>query len=543
LLLRTPFYIAIRNRPTLRNFDSIMRLLFLILSLAYAGHSFKFLVFSTQFFKSHVNFLARLSDVLVDEGHEVVVLAPIMNSQMQGAMVTKARFIEIPQCEEAKILETSWNSEISQNFWVKHQFSMFMVRVFTLNSYSKYLLGVIGHPGLIDQLKAEKFDAAFAEMSDFCGSAVFHLVGIENWAITESVAIRDGGFQYTQTPSNPAYVPSMMAGSSDAMSFAGRLSNTVSFVLMDFFMNLIFPSIDELLRQRVPNLPPIRELIATNSLVFLNSEPLVDFPKLTSARIIDIGGITVSSGHQPVNKTWSDILDLRPKTILLSFGTMTKSHAMPEEYKHTIRETFRKFPDVTFIWKYEKPEHKISEGIPNIVETTWVPQRDILHDPRLSAFITHCGQGSTTESIDAGIPLIVIPVRADQTRNAHQLERNGIGLRLEKDDLANEGKLEAAIKEILGNDSYRKNALKVKQLVADRPFPMKEIFVKNMEFLAKHGPIRQLDHYGRHLSFVQYYIIDVIAFVALIALLLVTALILCIRSVLRRLVFKKARQE
>lgn len=26
---------------------------------------------------------------------------------------------------------------------------------------------------------------------------------------------------------------------------------------------------------------------------------------------------------------------------------------MPEEYKRTIRETFRKFPDVTFIWKYE----------------------------------------------------------------------------------------------------------------------------------------------------------------------------------------------
>ncbi|GMT37736.1 hypothetical protein PFISCL1PPCAC_29033, partial [Pristionchus fissidentatus] len=45
-----------------------------------------------------------------------------------------------------------------------------------------------------------------------------------------------------------------------------------------------------------------------------------------------------------------------------------------------------------FHWKYEKPEHKISAGIANLIESTWVPQRDLLNDPRLSAFITHCGQ-------------------------------------------------------------------------------------------------------------------------------------------------------
>lgn len=52
-------------------------------------------------------------------------------------------------------------------------------------------------------------------------------------------------------------------------------------------------------------------------------------------------------------QTWSSILDLRPRTVLLSFGTVARAHAMPEQYKQTIRETFRKFPNVTFIWKYE----------------------------------------------------------------------------------------------------------------------------------------------------------------------------------------------
>lgn len=45
-----------------------------------------------------------------------------------------------------------------------------------------------------------------------------------------------------------------------------------------------------------------QELMASNSLVFVNSEPLVDFPRPSSARIIDIGGIVVSSKHEPLNK-------------------------------------------------------------------------------------------------------------------------------------------------------------------------------------------------------------------------------------------------
>lgn len=42
--------------------------------------------------------------------------------------------------------------------------------------------------------------------------------------------------------------------------------------------------------------------MASSSLVFLNSDPLADFPKLTSARVIDIGGISVHDGHKKLDK-------------------------------------------------------------------------------------------------------------------------------------------------------------------------------------------------------------------------------------------------
>lgn len=47
------------------------------------------------------------------------------------------------------------------------------------------------------------------------------------------------------------------------------------------------------------------------------------------------------------------MLDLRPKTVFISFGTFALAQMMPEAYKNTIRETSKAFPDVTFIWKYE----------------------------------------------------------------------------------------------------------------------------------------------------------------------------------------------
>jgi glucuronosyltransferase len=64
--------------------------------------------------------------------------------------------------------------------------------------------------------------------------------------------------------------------------------------------------------------------------------------------------------------------------ILVSFGTVALSHNMPTEIKQVLLQTFKKFPDITFIWKYENDKHKIAEGYENVVTDKWVPQNDLL---------------------------------------------------------------------------------------------------------------------------------------------------------------------
>ncbi|GMT12221.1 hypothetical protein PFISCL1PPCAC_3518, partial [Pristionchus fissidentatus] len=496
---------------------SVQMLLISLLSLISSTSSLKFLAYSPQFAKSHVNFIGKISDTLVDAGHEVVMLSEVFDSGLGGPGTKKARVIEIPQTAKARKVEQFFSTEAASNFW--NDVSLYESLKgwgSTQSHYAEQCRDEILQPQLLDRLRAEKFDAAYTESFHFCAPVLFHFLGIDKFAITDSVALNDGWFFYSQTPSNPAYVPTMMGSiAGDEMNFFERVYNTYVYSLVSRFYVTNSGVFNDAMKNNFPDLPNVQDLMGRNSLLFVNSEPLVDFPRPSSARVIDIGGIVVSGKHQPLDEEWSAILDLRPTTIFISFGTVAKAYLMPEQYKKTIVDVVKRFPDVTFIWKYEKPEHNISAGIDNLIESTWVPQRDLLHDSRLSAFITHCGQGSTTESIDAGLPLIVIPVLADQYRNAHQLVKNGIGLMLEKPQLKTIEPLERAVKEILEDQSYRKRAVEVREMIKDRPFSMDKIFVRNMEFLAKHGPLRQLDHYGRHLNFFQYYLIDVIAAVIL----------------------------
>ncbi|GMT23562.1 hypothetical protein PFISCL1PPCAC_14859, partial [Pristionchus fissidentatus] len=142
------------------------------------------------------------------------------------------------------------------------------------------------------------------------------------------------------------------------------------------------------------------------------------------------------------------------------------------------------------------------------------------------------------ESVTAGIPLIVIPVLGDQQRNAQVIKRIGTGIRLEKTSLNSSDELVSAIRSILETEEYTRKARLVGEMIRNRPFSAREIFVRNMVFLAKYGPLRQLDHYGQQLNFIQYFLIDVIAFLGFIFILVICLVFQCLRWSTRKLIRK-----
>ncbi|GMR30502.1 hypothetical protein PMAYCL1PPCAC_00697, partial [Pristionchus mayeri] len=542
----------------------IFNFLFPLVSLA---ESFKFLAYSPQFAVSHTNFIAKISGALVEAGHEVVIVAPRIHPSIRGALSKKARVIELPENEhtrgwyeaETRTMDNAWNSSILE-------FAMDARKV--LAHQLDAANATIHYPGLVEQLREEKFDTAFSENP--IGFGLFYLAGIERTALAVSFTNFECGYSLTQMPSAPSYVPSIMSPYGDRMSFFQRVVNT----LTSLAFGLMFVSNSRLAQSIFDELTPgvaLHDIVANNSLMFLNSEPLLDYPRPTVHRVIDIGGIAMATEAELLDEYWSSVLDRRNRTVILSFGTYIRASRMPEIYKTTIRNALSKFYDVTFIWKYENPDHNVSQGINNIVETTWLPQVALLNDPRLTAFITHGGQGSTLEAayagqcftlfktvgsvknsysflslrcyvylervyimegharhmhfdfftIFSGKPMLMMPTQGDQHRNAAMIKRAGLGEIMQFSDLEQDERLKEAIRDLLENEEYTIKAKHVAAMLKDRPISAKEKLVRNMEFLARYGPLRMLDHEGRNLNFIQYYLIDVFVFLAVITLAIV----------------------
>ena len=68
----------------------------------------------------------------------------------------------------------------------------------------------------------------------------------------------------------------------------------------------------------------------------------------------------------------------------------------------------------------------------------FVPQKEILNDPRVLGFMTHGGGSSIVESLYYGKVLIGYPLAGDQDGGVYRVERMGCGFNLGPDPPSNE---------------------------------------------------------------------------------------------------------
>lgn len=87
----------------------------------------------------------------------------------------------------------------------------------------------------------------------------------------------------------------------------------------------------------------------------------------------------------------------------------------------------------------------------NMHVSAFQPQLDILE--KASLFITHAGTGSVMEAIYYGVPMLAIPQMDEQFLTATQLEKLGLGIMLNKQEVTSE-LLRASIEKLLTDKSY-----------------------------------------------------------------------------------------
>ncbi|MGI9079588.1 MAG: glycosyltransferase [Acidimicrobiales bacterium] len=117
---------------------------------------------------------------------------------------------------------------------------------------------------------------------------------------------------------------------------------------------------------------------------------------------------------------------------------------------------------------------------PNVQVENWWPQRSVM--AHASAMVGHGGFGTTLAGLAAGVPMVVVPLFADQPLNASRVEAVGAGIALDGGTEAIH-QLRGAVTAVLDQDSYRTSARRMADEIRRLP-PASEL-VPILEDLAR----------------------------------------------------------
>ncbi|XP_019965956.2 UDP-glucuronosyltransferase 2B19-like [Paralichthys olivaceus] len=175
----------------------------------------------------------------------------------------------------------------------------------------------------------------------------------------------------------------------------------------------------------------------------------------------------------------------------------------------------------------------------NTVLLDWLPQNDLLGHPKTRVFITHGGANGIGEAIYHGVPLVGIPLLSDEPHNLFRMKVRGVAKIVEISTL-NKHNFLAVLKEVLYVPSYRENMKTLCSLHRERPIEPLDHDISWVEFVMRHKGAPHLKTESHRMSMIQYYSIDLMTFLLTVILAVITAFILAMKFLWRR-VFTRSK--
>uniref|UniRef100_A0AC35F1Y0 UDP-glucuronosyltransferase n=1 Tax=Panagrolaimus sp. PS1159 TaxID=55785 RepID=A0AC35F1Y0_9BILA len=510
--------------------------LFYVLTLFYStAFGFKILLYNPKFAQSHVTFTGKLADTLAAAGHDVVIYQPEFNENITitGSKNKNVRVYSMPR---DPTYEPDFTVDsVTGNLFEEESFSRKKAMATNMNRIKSGLCELILNDDKnFQKMKAENFDLGITELFESCGYGVFKKIGLEKYITTYSSSVFPSSVELLGVKAHPSYLPGIMGTTTDQMNFPQRIWNFINYFIESWMVKAMFMSGSEKAIGKHYSGFSMNDAVADSAFYFVNSDEHVDFAQPITHKIIYMAGLGKIQS-QPLEKKYTDIFDSAKKgVILFSFGSVAQSVSMKPEMKKAFLEAFAEFPDINFLWKYEKDEDQITKGYKNVFTGKWLPQNDILDHPKLLAFISHGGMNSVMEGAAKGVPMICVPLFADQNRNSLMLQRRGMAIKLEKSQITKEN-IVKNIKEIISNEKYRKNAKILSKMIGAKPTKAEERVVKYAEFAAQFGDTGTLQIEGRYQSFFVLYSLDVISFLVTVTALSVAVLIWAVKKALNSL--------
>ncbi|XP_076057693.1 UDP-glycosyltransferase UGT5-like [Oratosquilla oratoria] len=339
---------------------------------------------------------------------------------------------------------------------------------------------------------------------------------------------------------NPAYVSSIYKSFPHPFGFIARSLNTVLHLALGVTWRfVIFSKIQREITSQFPDLPPLIDIQRNMSLAFLNSDLSDDVMPLLPSQV-QIGGIHCRPG-QPLPEDLSSWIEGAGDAgvVYFSLGSVAKSTAMPSQYRDLFVAAFAKLPQ-RVVWKFEAED--VPGGVSdNVLLSKWLPQQDILADPRVKVFISHGGLLSMQESLYHGTPLLALPIFADQPKNGDKIRINGYGITLIWEELTVDLIVDS-IRALIEQPKYAREMAGVSRVLRDQMESPLDRAVWWTEYAVRHKGADALRSPAADLSWIEYFLLDVIyLFIAALVLFLWIAYKLSVK--VKALLSKKSKNK
>ncbi|XP_072746870.1 UDP-glucosyltransferase 2-like isoform X2 [Anoplolepis gracilipes] len=195
------------------------------------------------------------------------------------------------------------------------------------------------------------------------------------------------------------------------------------------------------------NIPDITDIERNTSILLHTQQEVTSFIRPTVPNIISFGHFHISKKPPALPKDLAKFLtDVPNGFIYMSLGTNILMSSFSKDMLNIFYDTFASLP-CKIVWKMDEELINKSD---NIYTAKWLPQQSILAHPKIKLFIYQGGLQSTEEAIFNAVPLIGIPIIADQYTHINKMISFGVGKCLNIEDVSREN-LKASITDILND--------------------------------------------------------------------------------------------
>ncbi|XP_018880480.3 UDP-glucuronosyltransferase 2B4 [Gorilla gorilla gorilla] len=477
-----------------------------------SGSCGKVLVWPTEF--SHWMNIKTILDELVQRGHEVTVLASsasisfdpnspsTLKFEVYPVSLTKTEFEDI-----IKQLVKRWAELPKDTFW--SYFSQVQEIMWTFNDIlRKFCKDIVSNKKLMKKLQESRFDVVLADALFPFGELLAELLKIPfvyslRFSPGYTIEKHSGGLLFP-----PSYVPVVMSELSDQMTFIERVKNMIYVLYFEFWFQIFdMKKWDQFYSEVLGRPTTLSETMAKADIWLIRNNWDFQFPHPLLPNVEFVGGLHCKPA-KPLPKEMEEFVQSSGENgvVVFSLGSMVSNTS--EERANVIASALAKIPQKV-LWRFDgnKPD---TLGL-NTRLYKWIPQNDLLGHPKTRAFITHGGANGIYEAIYHGIPMVGVPLFADQPDNIAHMKAKGAAVSLDFQTMSSTDLLNA-LKTVINDPLYKENAMKLSRIHHDQPVKPLDRAVFWIEFVMRHKGAKHLRVAAHDLTWFQYHSLDVIGF-------------------------------